>query len=75
MKISLDFLKAKRSISKKRGQEKMLNCCCNFKSVFVLQNWSEEHPKVEAVYIFLICSFNLIELSFDLSVDLTYHGS
>lgn len=53
----------------------MLNCFCNFKSVFVLQNWSEEHPKVEAVYIFLICSFNLIELSFDLSIDLTYHGS
>lgn len=41
----------------------------------MLQNWSKEHPKVEKVNIFLICSFNLIEVSFNLSINLTYHGS
>ena len=54
----------------------MLNCCFSFKrSVSVLQNWSKEQPKVEKVYIFLICSFNLIKVSFDISINLTYHGS
>ena len=41
----------------------------------MLQNCSKEYTEVEKVYIFLICSFNLIEVSFDLGINLTYHGN